>query len=57
MAKWRATSVRLQDVNVLDGGVSSRIERDFMRSATAMVAGVLDVEGVTLSESGLVDVR
>ena len=49
--------MRVQDVDVFEGGMISRIERDFMRSATAIVAGVDDVEGVTLRESGLVDVR
>ena len=40
-----------------EGPVSVRTERDFMRSATAMVAGVVGVAGDTDSERGFVDVR
>jgi len=39
------------------GGLSVRIDRDFMRSATAIVAGDIGVDGVTARESGLVDER
>src|SRR5436305_11907480 len=47
VAKWRATSVRPHSpcVAVEDGVVRVRIETDFMRSATAIVAGWVEVEG------------
>lgn len=57
VAKWRATSLRAQDPLPAVGGMSSRIETDLMRSATAIVADVVGVAGVTLRESGLVEVR
>jgi hypothetical protein len=59
VAKWRATSVRphsLEDV-VEDGEVTVRIETDFMRSATAIVADWVEVEGDTDNERGSVEVR
>ena len=39
------------------GGLSVRIDRDFIRSATATVAGDKGVDGVTARESGFVDER
>lgn len=47
------------EVDVLEevGDVSSRMERDFMRSATAIVAGLVGVLGYTERLSGLVEVR
>ena len=59
VAKWRATSVKEPSPRVVDedGVLTVRMETDFMRSATAIVAGLLKVEGHTDNERGFVEVR
>jgi len=47
VAKWRATSVNVHSPSDVDedGVVSVSTDSDFIRSATAIVAGVVGVEG------------
>ena len=57
VAKCRDTSLICQTPWEAVGGRISTTEMDFMRSATAMMAGESCVEGVTDRESGFVEVR
>lgn len=57
VAKCRDTSLICHWPFVGVGGRISTTDNDFIRSATAMTAGVSGVDGVTESDKGLVEVR